>query len=162
MTVRTAAQRRADVLALLAREEDAWVASADAAGNAYLIPLSYHWDGARLVFATLERSKTARNLRRAGRLRAALQYTRDVVIVEGPAGFIESDADPALADAFAARLSWDPRQEPQPYVFITLTPDFIQAWRDVPELSGRTIMKGGVWKDESTQHLAIRRSRQWT
>ena len=147
MSVRTVAQRRIDALALLTREEDAWVASADEAGNAYLIPLSYHWDGTRLVFATLERSKTTRNLRRAGRMRAALQYTRDVVIVEGPAVFINGDDDPALADAFAARLAWDPRQEPEPYVFITLTPEFVQAWRDVPELTGRTIMSGGVWRD---------------
>jgi hypothetical protein len=147
MAVRTTAQRRADALDLLAREEDAWVASADEAGNAYLIPLSYHWDGARLVFATLERSKTTRNLRRAGRMRAALQYTRDVVIVEGSAAFITGDDDPVLADAFVARLNWDPRRESDPYVFIALTPEFVQAWRDVPELTGRTIMKGGVWKD---------------
>jgi hypothetical protein len=147
MAVRTAAQRRADALELLAREEDAWVASADAAGNAYLIPLSYHWDGARLVFATLAGSKTARNLHRAGRMRAALSSTRDVVIVEGPVAFVTGDDDPALADAFAARLNWDPRREPDPYVFIVLTPGFVQAWRDVPELTGRTIMRGGVWQD---------------
>jgi pyridoxamine 5'-phosphate oxidase-like protein len=147
MAARTTAQRKNDLLALLAREEDAWVASANAAGDTYLIPLSYHWNGSQLVFATLERSKTTRNLRRAGRARAALPSTRDVVIVEGPIAFIPIDADPALADAFAARLNWDPRREPQPYVYITLTPDFIQTWRDVEELTGRTIMIGGVWQD---------------
>jgi hypothetical protein len=147
MTARTTAQRKTDLLDLLAREEDAWVASAGATGDAYLIPLSYRWDGARLVFATLERSKTTRNLRRAGRARAALPSTRDVVIVEGPVAFVPAGADPELADAFAARLNWDPRWEPQPYVFFTLTPDFIQAWRDVEELAGRTVMRDGVWQD---------------
>lgn len=147
MTARTIAQRKADLLALLAREEDAWVASANATGDAYLIPLSYHWDGTRLVCATLARSKTTRNLRRAGRARAALPSTRDVVIVEGPVAFFPTDADPALADAFAARLNWDPRRESQPYVFFTLTPDFIQTWRDVDELTGRTVMRDGIWQD---------------
>jgi hypothetical protein len=147
MTVRTAAQRRTDLLALLANEEDAWVASASAAGDAHLIPLSFHWDGARLVFATLERSVTTRNLRRAGRARVALPSTRDVVIVDGPVDFVASDADPAMVDAFAARLRWDPRQEPEPYVFFRLTPDRIQTWRDVAELSGRTVMTDGVWRE---------------
>ncbi|HKG26371.1 MAG TPA: pyridoxamine 5'-phosphate oxidase family protein [Thermomicrobiales bacterium] len=147
MAARSAAQRTSDVLDLLAREEDAWVASAGATGEAYLIPLSYHWDGSRLVFATLERSKTARNLRRAGRARVSLPSTRDVVILEGPVAFIPIDADTALADAFAARLNWDPRHEPEPYVYFALTPDFIQAWRDVEELTGRTIMRGGVWQE---------------
>jgi hypothetical protein len=147
MTARTTAQRQADLLDLLARDEDAWVASASATGDAYLIPLSYHWNGSRLVFATLERSTTTRNLRRAGRARVALPSTRDVVIVEGPVAFVPTDADPALADAFAARLNWDPRNEPEPYTFFTLTPDFIQAWRDVEELNGRTIMRNGLWLD---------------
>ena len=147
MTARITAQRKTDLLDLLTREEDAWVASASATGDAYLIPLSYHWNGTQLVFATLERSKTARNLRRAGRARIALPSPRDVVIVEGPVAFIPSDADPALADAFAARLNWDPRHEPEPYVYITLTPDFIQSWRDVEELTGCTIMRNGVWQD---------------
>lgn len=147
MAARSTAQRKADLLELLAREEDAWVVSASATGEAYLIPLSYHWNGSQLVFATLEDSKTARNLRRAGRARISLPSTRDVVIVEGPVAFIPADADPALADAFAARLTWDPRQEPQTYVYLTLTPEFIQAWRDVEELTGRTIMRGGIWQD---------------
>jgi hypothetical protein len=146
MTARTTAQRKTDLLALLAREEDAWVASANAAGDAYFIPLSYHWNGSQLVFATLARSKTTRNLQRAGRARAALPSTRDVVIVEGPVAFSPTDADPALADAFAARLNWDPRKEPEPYLYFTLTPDFIQAWRDVEELNGRTIMRNGAWQ----------------
>jgi hypothetical protein len=147
MPARTAAQRKTDLLDLLAREEDAWVASAGATGEAYLIPLSYHWDGSRLVFATLERSKTARNLRRAGHARVSLPSTRDVVILEGPVAFIPIDFDTALADAFAARLKWDPRREPQPYVYFTLTPDRLQTWRDVEELTGRDVMVDGTWQD---------------
>ena len=147
MPARSTSQRKTDLLDLLAREEDAWVASASATGEAYLIPLSYHWNGTQLVFATLETSKTTRNLRRAGRARVSLPSTRDVVIVAGPVTFVPPGADAALADAFAARLNWDPRREPQPYVFFTLTPDFMQAWRDVEELTGRTIMRNGTWQD---------------
>jgi Pyridoxamine 5'-phosphate oxidase len=147
VTVRSAAQRRTDLLALLTNEEDAWVASASAAGDAHLIPLSFHWDGARLVFATLERSVTTRNLRRAGRARVALPSTRDVVIVDGPVDFLAADTAGPVADAFAARLRWDPRREPEPYVFFRLTPERILTWRDVAELAGRTIMTDGVWQD---------------
>ena len=37
---------------------DLWVASAGATGEAYLIPLSFYWDGAGLTIATPGRSRT--------------------------------------------------------------------------------------------------------
>ena len=50
------AQRKENVLKKLqtvpGEEKDVWVASASASGDAYLIPLSYYWDGARLTVAT--------------------------------------------------------------------------------------------------------------
>src|SRR4029079_9394159 len=70
--IRTLRQRQEDTRALLRSAVDAWVASADAQGVAYLVPLSYYWDGAQLVIATPEASRTARNLRRAGVARVAL------------------------------------------------------------------------------------------
>ena len=43
---RSRAQRRADVLDKPESKVDLWVASASAEGDAYLVPLSFAWDGA--------------------------------------------------------------------------------------------------------------------
>lgn len=151
MSIRTAAQRKADLLESLRQEVDAWVSSASADGDAYLIPLSYIWDGSRLIFSTLETSITTRNLRRAGRARVALPSARDVVLIDGLVSFLasEASADSPDAEEFASRLNWDPRNEPDPYVFFFVTPQRIQAWRDVAELTGRVVMKNGVWLDDA-------------
>ncbi|HET8628734.1 MAG TPA: pyridoxamine 5'-phosphate oxidase family protein [Thermomicrobiales bacterium] len=142
---RGAAQRKADVLAKLREDVDLWVASATAGGDAYLIPLSFYWDGAALVMATPAGSRTTRNLRRTGRARVALGPTRDVVIVEGPVEFVAGDAVGALGDAHAAATGFDARREPQEYVYIRLTPARIQAWREANELAGREVMRDGRW-----------------
>jgi hypothetical protein len=142
MPPRTTAQRRGDALRALQEGVDVWVASADADGEAYLIPLSYLWDGERLTLATPEASRTARNLRRAGCARVALPAPRDVVILEGPIECIAIDAvDDELAAAHAAAAGFDPRREAERYVYIRLTPTRIDAWRDVAELPGRRILR---------------------
>src|SRR5947209_1235476 len=84
MAPRDTRQRQADVQAKLRDAVDCWVTSASADGEAYLIPLSFYWDGARLIVATPKESRTARNLLRAGTARMALGPTRDVAILEGP------------------------------------------------------------------------------
>jgi hypothetical protein len=145
MAPRSTAQRKADVLETLRRDVDLWVASAGATGEAYLIPLSFYWDGAALTIATPGRSRTARNLRRAGRARVALGPTRDVVILEGPVELIPLDAAGALADAFAEKTAFDPRTLEEDYVYIRLTPRRIQAWREADELVGRDVMRKGRW-----------------
>ena len=143
---RSTAQRKADVLTKLESEVDIWVASAGATGDAYLIPLSFYWDGARLTVATPKNSRTARNLRRAGWARVALGPTRDVVIIEGRLEFVpEAAVDDQLADAHAKATGFDPRQEPQEYVYIQLTPANVQAWREANELAGRDVMRDGRW-----------------
>ena len=98
---RSRSQRTADTLERLRRDVDLWVASASADGEAYLVPLSYHWDGSTLTIATPSASPTARNLLRVGRVRAALGQTRDVVIVEGSVEALPIGADPELEDAHA-------------------------------------------------------------
>lgn len=146
---RDARQRKADVWEKLGREVNCWVASASATGDAYLIPLSFVWDGTRLTLATLRRSRTARNLERAGRVRLALGPASDVVIVEGMVTLVRrEDVDPTLAEAFAARAGFDPRRlPPEPdYVYLSVTPRRIQAWREENELAGREIMTDGVWR----------------
>ena len=84
------------MLAKLRDDVDLWVASADETGEAYLVPLSFHWDGAALTLATPRSSPTAVNLLRAGRARVALGPTRDVVIVEGTVAELPRGDDPEL------------------------------------------------------------------
>ena len=144
MEPRTTRQRIADVRAKLENDEDLWVASASAGGKAYLIPLSFSWDGEWITVATPRKSRTARNLRRAGWARMALGPTRDVAILEGPVVEMALDADPHLAEEHAAR-SFDARDEPEEYVFIRLKPETIQAYRTAPELANRVVMRDGNW-----------------
>lgn len=125
-------------------EKDVWVASASASGEAFLIPLSFYWDGERLTVATLKGSRTARNLRRAGVARMALPPTRDVVIIEGTLEFIETDADDELAAAHTEAAGFDARRSGK-NVYIRLTPRRIQAWREEDELAGRDVMVDGRW-----------------
>lgn len=146
---RSLEQRKADALARLREDVDLWVASADAEGNAYLVPLSFVWDGATLTIATPRASRTARNLMRAGWARVALGSTRDVVILEGVVEPLAIGADPALEDAHAAATGFDPRTEAEEYVYLRITPREIQAWREANELSGRRLMRSGRWLAEA-------------
>ncbi len=142
---RSRAQRRLDTLARLTADVDLWVASADQAGGAYLVPLSFYWDDETLTVATPRASRTARNLMRAGRARVALGTTRDVVIVEGSVEAVAIGSDPALEEAHAHAAGFDPRTLAEEYVYLRITPTEIQAWREANELAGRQLMRGGVW-----------------
>jgi len=135
------------VLAKLRSDVDLWVASADEAGGAYLIPLSYYWDDSTLTIATPRASRTARNLVRAGWARVALGPTRDVVIIEGPVEAIPIGTEPRLEDAHAAATGFDPRTLADEYVYFRIAPHSIQAWREANELAGRQLMRGGEWLD---------------
>jgi hypothetical protein len=139
---RSRAQRKADTLALLRTEVDCWVASADEMGNAHLVPLSHYWDGAALVLATPRSSPTATNLLRAGVSRVGVGPTRDVVLVDGR---VTEGVDDATADAHAEHTGFDARTEPGDYVYLCVTPTEIRAWREANELSGRLLMRNGVW-----------------
>lgn len=142
---RSREQRRRDVLARLETDVDLWVASADEHGGAYLIPLSYYWDGTALTVSTPRTSRTAVNLMRAGWARVALGHTRDVVIVEGPVEALPIGAEPALEDAHAAATGFDPRVEPEEYVYLRIAPRDVLAWRESNELTGRRLMRRGEW-----------------
>jgi len=141
--------RKAHVLDMLrmipGTEKDVWVASASASGEAYLIPLTFYWDGTRLTIATPTRSKTARNLKRAGVARMALSPTRDVVIIEGTLEFLAADADDELHAAHTEAAGLDARHSGGEYVYIRMTPEKIQAWREENELGSRDVMVGGRW-----------------
>ena len=142
---RSRAQRREDTLARLRDDVDVWVASASADGDAYLVPLSYYWDGSGLLMATPRNSPTGRNLLRAGRARVALGTTRDVVMIEGPVEEVTIVGDPQLGDAHASTTGFDPRALSGDWVYLRLVPAGIQAWREENELAGRRIMRAGEW-----------------
>jgi hypothetical protein len=142
---RSGQERRGDVLAMLEREVDAWVASASADGEAMLVPLSYHWDGGRLTFATPLTSATARNLLRAGKARVAIGGTRDVVLIDGTLDALPIGAEPELEEAHAQATGFDPRSLTRTYVYLRLTPRRIQAWREENELADRLLMRDGAW-----------------
>jgi hypothetical protein len=147
VAARTRSERRADTLAKLRSDVDLWVASADEAGAAYLVPLSFYWDGRALTISTPRASRTARNLIRAGWARVALGPTRDVVIIEGPVQAIPIGTDAQLEDAHAQATGFDPRTESDEYIYLRITPHEIQAWREADELRGRRLMRRGEWLD---------------
>jgi hypothetical protein len=149
---RTREQRRADTLAKLsAPAADVWVATAgvDAGGHArsYLVPLSLAWIDERVVLATEAGSVTARNIISQGRARLGLGPTRDVVMIDAVLEQVYGlDEVPAgLARRYAMQADWDPRESGGRMRFLVLRPERIQAWREVNELPGRTLMRGGAW-----------------
>jgi hypothetical protein len=144
---RSRSQRILDTLAKLRDDVDLWVASADERGGAYLVPLSFYWDDATLTIATPRTSPTAVNLLRSRSARVALGPTRDVVMVEGHVEELPIGVDVALEDAHARATGFDPRTEPEDYVYLRITPQSIQAWREANELAGRQLMRRGRWVD---------------
>lgn len=140
--------RAAHARELLRQEIDAWVASATADGEAYLIPLSYVWTGSAMIFATPETSRTMRDLKRTMATRVSLPSARDVVILDGRIELMDPVTDAAEVEAFVARHIWDPRTEPNAYTFFRLVPERIQAWSVASELPTRVVMRDGRWLDD--------------
>jgi hypothetical protein len=146
---RTGHRRRADTIARLeAVGADTWVATASVDGVAHLIPLSYAWDGDVVVLAVPADSVTARNIRSSGRARLGFGPTRDVVLVDGERDRLLDVGDAEAEDIarrYADQADWDPRHESEPYVFVTLRPGRVQAWRESNELAGKLVMRDGEW-----------------
>jgi hypothetical protein len=145
-------QRKADALALLsAPAADAWVATASADGDAYLVPLSIGWTGESLVLVTEARSVTARNLLRALRSRLAVGGTRDVVMIDaelvGDHAVVDAPAN--LVETFVSQSGWDPTKDANAadYRLFELRPVQVQAWREANEIAGRTLMRNASWVD---------------
>jgi hypothetical protein len=146
MNPRPPAQRKADALAQLqAPAADVWVASAGDAGP-YLVPLSLVWLDERVVLAVDAGSRTARNIAAQGIVRLGLGRTRDVVMIDAVLErTVPVSEAGTVAEGYAAQSDWDPRGAGDGYVFLVLRPERIQAWREVDELSGRLLMRGGAW-----------------
>lgn len=143
---RDPATRKADTLALWATPAvDVWVATASPEGEAHLVPVSLLWTGEYLVVAVAEASRTARDLAANGRARLAVGPTRDVTMVDAVLErAVPVDDDAGLGEAYAAQADWDPRGVGG-YLFLVLRPERVQAWREVDEMAGRTLMRGGSW-----------------
>ncbi|MFL1379563.1 MULTISPECIES: pyridoxamine 5'-phosphate oxidase family protein [unclassified Nocardiopsis] len=140
--------RLRDTRARLDGDIDLWLATAGQDGP-HLVPLSYLWDGATLLIATSRTSATGRNLLADGRVRIALGATRDVVMVDGTAVPVDlADLTPGTGDAFAERTGFDPR-ELDGFQYFSVRPRRVQAWREVDEMPGRTLVRDGVWPDRA-------------
>ena len=144
---RTPQQRKQDSLCRLEQDVDAWVATADpASGSPYLVPLSFLWDGQRLLVATPSASPTSRNLQATSKVRLGIGPTRDLVLIEGTVQPLAAAEIPdQVGDAFAAKTGFDPRQLTDPYLYFRIEPRRLQAWREANELAGRELMRDGHW-----------------
>jgi hypothetical protein len=138
--------RKADTLALLGTPAiDVWVATASAAGEPHLVPVSLAWVDDRVVIAVEATSVTARNLTTSGAARLAVGPTRDVVMIDVVLDrAVDVAADGALAAAYVAQADWDPRGATG-YLFLVLRPTRLQAWREANEIPGRTLLRDGTW-----------------
>jgi hypothetical protein len=139
-------QRRRDAEHRLAHDVDLWVATASSDSVPHLVPLSFDWDGERLLVATPRDSPTGRNLAATRTVRLGLGHTRDVTMIDGDVEVLELDAiHPAQGDRFATRTGFDPRELTTPYCWFRITPRRIQAWREENELPARELMRDGHW-----------------
>ena len=141
--VRSPAQRKTDTLELLSTQRHTWLSTTGPNG-AHLIPLRCVWAAGRLVMSTGPTSRTARNLTRIPKARAALGTPLDVVLCDGSVAVLPPDRLPAevaerLGDEQPARWRAPDR------VYLVLTPDRISAWRHRAEIPHRVVMSGGEW-----------------
>jgi hypothetical protein len=143
---RSLEQRKQDTLARLNADVDCWVATADPDGTAYLVPLSFSFDGSTLLLATPAGNPTGRNLVRTGRVRVGIGPTRDVVIIDGTVATLSPAEVPrAELDMFAERTGFDPRSLKGDWRYFRVQPVAVQAWREANEIPGRELMADGKW-----------------
>jgi general stress protein 26 len=144
---RTLAERRAAALEWLRSNSNLWLATASDGRGPHLIPVSYWWDGARLLTATFEGSRTLRNVRAQPKVRAAVGSTGDVLMIDATAGIVTAAGVDAAAAEGYAQASGVPRSAPG-FTYVQLVPKRIQVWKGPAEFSGRTVMRAGVWLDD--------------
>jgi hypothetical protein len=147
LPARTALERKRDTLQRLEHDIDAWVSTAGPGGNSpCLAPFSFLWEGATLLIAAPATGSTGRNLLANGQVRLGLGTTRDVVLITGSAeAILPRDLPGSVAEAFAVKTGFDPRDDPDAYRYFRITPRSIRAWREVNELAGRDVMRDGSW-----------------
>jgi hypothetical protein len=148
-TLRNTAQRKEDVLAALAKNADAWLATASQSAQPHLIAVSTWWDGRQIVIATLGGNLTARNLDSTKLARLALGAPDDVILIDVRlAGSVPVDGgatDPEFTAGFAAAVGWNPAEEGEGWKLYRLEPIQIQAYRGYGETEGRAVMRSSRW-----------------
>ena len=138
--------RRQDTLKRLKTDVDAWVSTASADGTPYLMPLSFLWENGTLLLSTAKNNPTSLNLQANPLVHLSIGETRDVVLITGTTEVLKPEAlTPETGDAFATKSGFDPRALKSPYLYFRVTPDRIQAWREVNELPNRDVMVNGTW-----------------
>ena len=84
----------------------------------------------------------------SGAVRLALGTARDVTVFDTATEVVTCRAASTdLAETYRRRVGWDPREEEVEHSFLIATPTTARAWRSVPELEGRTILRNGLWLD---------------
>ncbi|MEW2317490.1 pyridoxamine 5'-phosphate oxidase family protein [Streptomyces bauhiniae] len=142
---RDPAQRIRATLTRLDTERDLWLSTSHPTHGPHQVPLWFAWDGAALWLSTSATSPTARNIREEPRVRLSLPDTVDVVLLQGVAELHPPTDAPPEAAVFPTKFGWDPSTEKAPYVYLRVEPKTVRAWRGVPELRGRVVMREGVW-----------------
>ncbi len=144
--MRDTARRKADVLDLLGKQGDLWLATADRSGRPHLIAISAWWDGADLVVATTASSRTAANLAPGKDVRLAAGTPADAVMIDARVvEKVEATDAGMVAEGFARAVGWDPLAVGEGWAFFRLRPTRIQAYRGYDELEGRDVMRGSRW-----------------
>lgn len=145
--MRSTQQRKTDVLVTLERNGDLWIATASRSGSPHLVAMSAWWQGPDLVIATVESSRTARNLDATELARLAIGSPDDVIVIDArlATSVPVAAADEALRAGFASAVGWNPIEEPGTWRFFRLAPSRIQAYRGYGELQGRDVFNGGHW-----------------
>jgi len=144
--LRDTATRKADVLAMLEKQGDLWLATADRSGKPHVIPVSAWWDGEDVVVATTGSSRTARNLAPPNQARLAAGTPADAIVIDAEVVERVPATDAGMvAEGFSRAVGWDPLDVGEGWVFFRLKPSRIQAFRGYHELQGREVMRRSKW-----------------
>ena len=143
--MRSVEQRKADVLAVLQKQGQMWLATAHE-GMPHVIAVSALWTGDELVVTTLGSSRTASNLKPGASARLVAGTQDDAVVILASAVESRPAADsPELAERWNEVMGWDPREVGEGWSFFRLRPVRVQAFRGYDEIEGREVMKDGRW-----------------
>lgn len=110
------------------------------------MPLSLAWIDDQIVVATPADTVTVRNVSANGLARASLDSAADVVLFDTDATVTNfAEADPTLIATYIKRVGWDPRDTPGEWSLLFLRPRRGQSWNGPSEITGRTIVRDGLW-----------------
>jgi Pyridoxamine 5'-phosphate oxidase len=145
--LRSVQERRADVLAALGRQGDLWLATSDRKGRPHLIAVSAWWNGSQVIMATAAGTRSARNLEATRVARLAIGSPADAIVIDADVagGAKPVASEPQTSEGFATAVGWDPRKVDGDWVYFTLLPSRIQAYRGFDEQPGREVMRAGRW-----------------